>query len=185
MVMTRKTLSPLQVVPMIWVSSTFVILQRMFVIPAITPCRLRRMRQSRAMKQAPLWGVAFRAQAISMTTGEDLLISTCTDRTDTSGFAVALYGQETNLLAGDYSINNSTGLTEGNGAVAIEFTGVFEGSGSIDTAGLQDQFGSYLGSFGDLDGDGFDDIGFGAPGALSTDQGSAYLLYGDSNPYDL
>ena len=115
---------------------------------------------------------------------EDLLIGTCTDRTDTSGFAVALYGQETNLLSGDYTISNSTGLTEGNGAVGIDYTGVFEGSGSIDTAALQDQFGSYLGGFGDLDGDGFDDIGFGAPGALSTDQGVAYLLYGDSNPYD-
>ena len=115
---------------------------------------------------------------------EDLLIGTCTDRTDTSGFAVALYGQETNLLSGDYTISNSTGLTEGNGAVGIDYTGVFEGSGSIDTAALQDQFGSYLGGFGDLDGDGFDDFGFGAPGALSTDQGVAYLLYGDSNPYD-
>ena len=44
---------------------------------------------------------------------EDLLISTCTERTDTSGFAVVLYGQ-TNLMSGDYSISNATGLTEGN-----------------------------------------------------------------------
>ena len=42
------------------------------------------------------------------------------------------------------------------------------------TAGLKTNW-IVFGQFGDLDGDGFDDIGFGAPYAPSTDQGSAYL----------
>ena len=75
---------------------------------AITPCRLRRMRQFGNETSTTVGCRLSSAGDLNDDRLEDLLISTCTDRTDTSGFAVALYGQETNLLAGDYSISNST-----------------------------------------------------------------------------
>ena len=106
---------------------------------------------------------------------EDMLLGACRSTLTSPGYAVLAYGQVDNY-SGAYSINNIL-VTDSTANTPIS-AGIFSGLNNGDA------FGSIVGTAGDVNGDGLSDILFGAPLNFSTDDGSAYLLYGDETQFD-